>query len=63
MVADAEVLKIACEVLQDLEIGEFTIKVRGDHHILTALSLSDFDIRLTFFVFWSSAIRSITASY
>lgn len=51
MVADAEVLKIACEVLQDLEIGEFTIKVRRDHHILTALSLSDFDIRLTFFVF------------
>ncbi|EGG03722.1 uncharacterized protein MELLADRAFT_37940 [Melampsora larici-populina 98AG31] len=27
MVADAEVLTIACEVLQELEVGEFTIKV------------------------------------
>lgn len=28
MLPDAEILAIACEVLESLEIGEFTIKVR-----------------------------------
>jgi histidyl-tRNA synthetase len=29
MLPDAECLAIACEVLEKLEIGDFTIKVRG----------------------------------
>ena len=32
MIADAEVLTIACEVLEALQVGPFTIKVRSTLH-------------------------------
>lgn len=55
MVPDAECLKIACEVLDGLQIGDFTIKVRS----ATAYSrLADQSCRSTIAKSWMESSQS-----